>query len=100
MFTLITTKTYQGKTVTHPTLIKTSKVFQVVSKHYTFAASTLIILFVQIFNIFHPKKNVKENKVSFWTFRIILVFDMKLSKLINHLTDMCWSPCSMVDNLS
>jgi len=55
MFTLITTKTYQGKTVTHPTLIKTSKVFWVVSKHYTLAASTLIILFVQIFNIFQKK---------------------------------------------
>jgi hypothetical protein len=55
MFTLITTKTYQGKTVTHPTLIKTSKVFRVISKHYTLAASTLVILFVQIFNIFQKK---------------------------------------------
>jgi hypothetical protein len=56
MFTLITTKTYQGKTVTHPTLIKTSKVFRVVSKRYTLAASTLIILFVQTVNIFQKKK--------------------------------------------
>jgi len=66
------------------------------------AALTLIILLVERLkcSIFVFSKMTilwKENREYFGIVRNIQFFNLKSSKLINYLTDMCWScPCTMV----
>jgi hypothetical protein len=64
------------------------------------AASTLIILFVEMLKNF--PKNSKEQIFCEWKLRILLrdilyFFVVESSKFINYSIDMCWSwPCTMV----
>jgi hypothetical protein len=65
----------------------------------TLAASTLIILFVEILKVFQKKKTFQRTKFLwkknqeelFGMFQNIKFFDMECSKLIESSTDMCWS---------
>ncbi len=63
-------------------------IWRMVNYQSSLAASTLIILFVEMLKIFQKKKSFKEqnfvteNRKHFGIFRSILFFDMKSSKLI------------------